>query len=285
MTANQAFHDITTMARVLGVSRSGFYEAADRPLSPRAREDLLLTERIRAIHETSRGTYGSPRVHAQLRADGVCVGRKRVERLMEAAGLRGVSRRRFEGTTERDLRQRPAPDLVQRDFSAGGPNRLWVADVTYVPCWAGWLYLAMVLDAFSRRIVGWSIASHKRSELVQAALGMAIQRRQASDVIHHSDQGGEYTAIAFGKRCIDAGIRPSMGSVGDAYDNAMAESFFATLETELFQRTTFRTHADARMAIFDFIEGWYNPRRLHSSIDYASPVQYEDRAAVALSNR
>jgi len=285
MSAHQARYDIATMAQVLRVSRSGFYEARRRPLSSRAREDLVLTERIREIHAVSRGTYGSPRVHRQLRTDGIRVGRKRVERLMEAATLRGVSRRRFEGTTERDARQRPAPDLVQRDFSAEGPNRLWVADVTYVPCWAGWLYLAIVLDAYSRRVVGWSIASHKRSELVQAALGMAVQRRQVSGVIHHSDQGGEYTAIAFGKRLLDAGLRPSMGSVGDAYDNAMAESFFATLETELFQRTTFRTHADARMAIFDFIEGWYNPRRLHSALDYASPVQYEDRTAVALSNR
>jgi putative transposase len=285
MSAHQAFHHISTMARVLGVSRSGFYEAADRPLSARAREDLLLTQRIRAIHEMSRGTYGSPRVHAQLQADGVCVGRKRVERLMKAAGLRGVTRRRFEGTTERDARQRPAPDLVQRDFTAEAPNRLWFADVTYVPCWSGWFYLAVVIDAFSRRVVGWSMASHKRSELVQEALGMAVKARQASDVIHHSDQGSEYTSIAFGQRCIDAGIRPSMGSVGDAYDNAMAESFFATLETELFQRTVFETHAHARMAIFEFIESWYNPRRLHSSLDYVSPVQYEDRAAVALSNR
>jgi putative transposase len=283
MRAHQAHHEVTTMCRVLEVSRSGCYEARERPLSSRAREDLVLTERIRGIHAMARGTYGAPRVHAELREAGTRVGRKRVERLMKVAGLRGVSRRRFDGTTVRDERQRPAPDLVERDFSAEGPNRLWVADVTYVPCWAGWLYLAMVLDAFSRRIVGWSIASHKKSELVQAALGMAMQTRRADDVIHHSDQGSEYTAIAFGKRCIDAGIRPSMGSVGDAYDNAMAESFFATIEKELFDRTTFKTHAEARMAIFDFIEGWYNTRRRHSALDYLSPVEYERRATVALA--
>jgi putative transposase len=283
MRAHHDRHEVTTMCRVLEVSRSGYYEALERPPSSRAREDLVLTERIRAVHVFSKGTYGSPRIHAELRASGTHVGQKRVERLMKAAGLRGVSRRRWDGTTVRDERQRPAPDLVQRDFSAEGPNRLWVADVTYVPCWAGWLYLATVLDAFSRRIVGWSMASHKKSELVQAALGMAIQTRNAGNVIHHSDQGSEYTAIAFGKRLIEAGIRPSMGSVGDAYDNAMAESFFATLETELFDRTIFRTHADARMAIFDFIEGWYNTRRRHSALDYLSPVEYERRATVALS--
>src|SRR5438094_3857481 len=195
---------------------------------------------------------------------------------MRAAGIVGVSRRRGTVvTTRRDKDGRPAPDLVDRDFSASAPNRLWVADITFIPTAAGFLYLAVVLDAFSRRIVGWAMANHLRTELVLDALGMAIGQRQPTDVIHHSDQGSQYTSLAFGGRCREAGVRPSMGSVGDAYDNAMCESFFATLECELLDRERFRTQADARRAIFDFIEGWYNPRRRHSALDYLSPMIYE----------
>ena len=157
----------------------------------------------------------------------------------------------------------------------GMPDRLWVADITYVPTWAGFLYLAVVLDAWSRRVVGWAMASHLRTELVLAALDMAVAQRRPIEVIHHSDQGCQYTSLAFGRRCREAGVRPSMGSVGDAYDNAMCESFFATLECELLDRDRFRTPADARRAIFDFIEGWYNPRRRHSALDYLSPIIFE----------
>jgi putative transposase len=232
-----------------------------------------------AIHAESRGTYGAPRVQAELRAKGVSVSRKRVARLMHHAGVRGVSRRRFVVTTVRDDASVPAPDLVQRDFEAAGPNQLWVADITYVPTWAGFLYLAVVLDAWSRRVVGWAMATHLRTELVLDALEMAVRQRQPRGVIHHSDHGCQYTSIAFGKRCREAGVRPSMGSVGDAYDNALCESFFATLECELLDRRRFATQAEARMAVFDFIEGFYNPRRRHSALGYLSPLDYERRAS------
>ena len=175
----------------------------------------------------------------------------------------------------RDANARPAPDLVDRQFKADGPNKLWVADITYIPTWAGFVYLAVVLDAWSRRVVGWAMETHLRTELVLEALTFAVQQRQPSDVIHHSDQGCQYTSIQFGLRCKEAGVRPSMGSVGDAYDNAMAKSFFATLECELLDRRRFRSQAEARRAVFDFIEGRYNPRRRHSALDSQSPINYE----------
>jgi putative transposase len=236
----------------------------------------MLTEKIREIHERSRGTYGSPRVHAALQAEGIRVGKKRVARLMKAAGLRGVSRRKRPSTTIQDESARPAPDLVERDFDAEEPDELWVADITYVPTDAGYLYLAVVLDAFSRRVVGWAMMGHLRTELVLDALEMASRQRNSEETIHHSDQGSQYTAMAFGQRCKDAGVRPSMGSVGDCYDNAMCESFFATLECELIERETFATRSEARLGVFDFVEGWYNPRRLHSALDYRSPADYEE---------
>ena len=275
MTAHQAEHDVATMCRVLGVSPSGYYAWRKRPLSMRARVDVELTAEIEVIHRMSRGTYGVPRIHAELAARGVHVGRQRVARLMRRAGVQGVSRRKPFSTTVRDETARPAPDLVDRQFTVAGPDLLWVADITYVPTWAGFLYLAVVLDAWSRRVIGWAMETHLRTELVLAALEMAIAQRQPTEVIHHSDQGCQYTSLAFGRRCREAGIRPSMGSVGDAYDNAMCESFFATLECELLDRQRFRTPADARLAVFDFIEGWYNPRRRHSALDYLSPISFE----------
>jgi putative transposase len=214
-------------------------------------------------------------VHAELAAHGIRIGRKRVARLMNAGGLYGASRRKWVTTTQRDHDARPAPDLVERNFAAPGPNRLWVADITYVPTWTGFLYLAVVRDAFSRRIVGWAMETHLRTELVLAALNMALGQRKPAAVIHHSDQGTQYTSIAFGMRCRQAGVRPSMGSIGDCFDNAMCESFFATLECELLERRRFKTHLEARLAIFDFIEGWYNPHRRHSALGYQSPIDYE----------
>jgi putative transposase len=199
------------------------------------------------------------------------VGCKLVARLMNKAGLYGVSRRRRVITTVRDLAAKPASDLVERNFTAAAPDRLWVADITYIPTWAGFLYLAVVLDVFSRRIVGWAMATHLRTELVLKALA----QRRAAGVIHHSDQGSQSTSIAFGKRCEQASVRPSMGSVGDCFDNAMCESFFATLECELLNRRRFKTQVEARMAVFDFIAGWYNPHRRHSALDYLSPINYE----------
>jgi putative transposase len=273
-------YHVATMCRVLDVSSSGYYAWRSRPLSARAREDATLTERIRQIHEQSRGTYGVPRIHAELAFEGVRVGRKRVARLMRAAGLQGISRRRWHTTTVRDRDAQPAPDLVQRDFETEGPDRLWVADITYIPTWAGFLYLAVVLDAWSRKVVGWAMATHLKTELVLEALNMAVWQRQPEGVIHHSDQGCQYTSIAFGRRCREAGVRPSMGSVGDCFDNALCESFFATLECELLDRQRFRTQVEARLAVFEFIEGFYNPSRRHSGLGYLSPVEYERRAVI-----
>ena len=277
MKANQAVYPVATQCRLLGVSPSGYYAWRRRPPSARTQANEALTERIRAIHALSQGTYGMPRIHAELAAEGEQVSRKRVARLMRAAGLQGVSRRKRMRTTVRAEAVRPAPDLVDRNFTASAPNQLWVADITYVPTWAGFLYLAVVVDAFARRVVGWSMTNHLRTELVLNALNMALWQRRPEKVIHHSDQGCQYTSIAFGKRCRDMGVRPSMGSVGDCFDNAMCESFFATLECELIDRRSFRTQAEARMAVFEFIEGWYNPHRRHSAIDYYSPVNYERR--------
>jgi putative transposase len=286
MSASQAMFPVSTMARVLGVSRAGFYAWLSRPASEHAQADAALLKRIRTVHATARETYGSPRVHAELRAGGEKHGRKRIARLMREAGLVGASRRRHGPvTTRRDKDARPAPDLVDRKFTAEGPNQLWVADITFVPTAAGFLYLAVVLDAWSRKIIGWAMASHLRAELVVDALQMAVgQRRPKSDVIHHSDQGSQYTSLAFGARCKEAGVRPSMGSVGDAYDNAMCESFFATLECELLERRRFASQAEARVACFSFIEGFYNPVRLHSALGYRSPIGYEhDMQAELLS--
>jgi putative transposase len=263
------------MARVLGVSTAGYYAWADRAPSARAAADAVLLKRIRTVHATSHSTYGAPRVHADLLADGQRHGRKRIARLMRLAGLVGVSRRRGVVTTRRDKDARPAPDLVDRNFAAERANQLWVADITYIPSAAGFLYLAVVLDAWSRRIVGWAMETHLRTDLVLKALDMAIVQRKPINVIHHSDQGSQYTALAFGGRCRQASVRPSMGSVGDAYDNAMCESFFATLECELLARRRFTSQAEARMAVFSFIEGWYNPARRHSGIGYLSPIAYE----------
>jgi len=263
------------MCRVLGVSPGGFYARRKRPPAARSRVDIELSARIAEIHRRARATYGAPRIHAELEEQGIRVGCKRVARLMRAAGLRGASRRNWITTTVRERNVRPAPDLVERNFAAAAPNRLWVADITYVPTWAGFLYLAVVLDVFSRRVVGWAMETYLRTELVLKALDMALGQRRAAGVIHHSDQGSQYTSLAFGKRCEQAGVRPSMGSVGDCFDNAMCESFFATLECELLNRSRFKTQVEARMAVFDFIEGWYNPHRRHSALDYLSPINYE----------
>ena len=280
MSVNQARFPVALMARVLGVSKAGYYAWLRRPPSAHAVADAALLKRIRTVHASSRETYGAPRVHAALQAGGERHSRKRVERLMREAGLVGASHRRGGPvTTRRDHEARPAPDLVGRDFTAAGPNQLWVSDITFIPTAiptaAGFLYLAVVLDAWSRKVVGWAMTNHLRTELVLDALEMAIGQRRPRDVIHHSDQGSQYTSLAFGKRCQEAGVRPSMGSVGDACDNAMAESFFSILESELLARRRFASQAEARMACFSYVEGFYNPVRLHSGLGYRSPIIYE----------
>jgi putative transposase len=273
---------IRAMCRVLEVSASGYYAWRRRMISARSREDQGLRQTIRAIHARSRQRYGSPRIHAELKEEGTRVGRKRVARLMRELGLAGVSRRKSVRTTRRDPAARPAPDLVERNFAASKPNQLWVADITYIPTLAGFLYLAVVLDVWSRKIVGWAMSSGLATDIVLDALTMAVEQRRPLDgVIHHSDQGCQYTSIEFGRRCREAGVRASMGSVGDCYDNAMCESFFATLECELLDRIRFADQKDAALAVFDFIEGFYNTRRRHSALGYLSPVAFERRGQTA----
>jgi putative transposase len=274
----KAHHAVVRLCHVLGVSPSGYWAWRKRAPAARTRADAQLAEQIRTIHQSSRGTYGVPRVHAELAAAGIRCGRKRVARLMRQAGLVGCHRRRPFHTTRRDPTAEPAPDLVQRAFAASAPNLLWVADITDVPTGEGFLYLAVILDAFSRRVIGWSMADHLRTELVVGALEMAVWNRQpGGGVIHHSDHGCQYTALLFGERCQAVGIRCSMGSVGDCYDNALAESFFATLECELLARRAFQTHIQARTVLFEYIEVFYNRRRRHSAIEYLSPDAYERR--------
>lgn len=278
MKAHQATYPVRVMSRLLGVSASGFYAWKDRPLSRRAIQNFGLTAKIHAIHRRSGNAYGAPSIHAELADDhGIRVGKKRVARLMRLAGIKGLAPVKFVTTTVADPEADRALDKVDRQFTADGPDQLWVADITYVPTWSGFLYLAIVLDVWSRRIVGWAMASHLRTELVLDALDMALAQRRPESVIHHSDRGCQYTSYAFGKRCREAKVVPSMGSVGDAYDNAMAESFFATLEREVINRRSFKSQAEARMAIFTWLEGWYNPRRRHSSLGYLSPINYERR--------
>ena len=284
MERQKAAHHLRTMARTLGVSPAGYYARRRRPRSLHSLADEIMVDLIRRVHADSRGTYGAPRVQAELRlGQGIHCSRKRIARIMRQQGLQGVSRRRGIHTTVRDERATPAPDLVRRTFVATAPNRLWVADITSVPTLAGFLYLAAVLDVCTRRVVGWAMRTTLHTELVSSALDMAIERtRPAAGLVHHSDHGSQYTSSVFGQRCQDAGIVPSMGTVGDCFDNAMAESFFATLECELIDRETFRTREEARTAIFDYLETWYNPRRRHSALDYASPMEYERRCQEAI---
>jgi putative transposase len=279
IAARKTEHSVKTMCRVLGVSRSGYHAWQRRPPSPRAREDAALTERIGRIHRRSLKTYGSPRVHAELRLDhGIRVGRKRVERLMRRAGLSGQIKRRRGRTTIRVQGVRTAPDLVQRDFCPVEPNRLWCADITYVRTWEGWLYLASVMDCYSRRIVGWALADHLRAELVVDALEMAVAcRRPGPGLIHHTDQGSQYTSLVFTRRCRQVGIDVSMGSRGDCFDNAALESFHATIKKDLIHRRAWPTKTEARTAVFEYIETFYNRRRRHSRLGMLSPADFENR--------
>jgi putative transposase len=278
--AEKADYPISLLCRVLKVSRSGYYSWLHRPPSRRSAEDSALTDRIREVHQRSRRTYGYPRVHAELKALGVECGRRRVARLMRENGLHGCVRGRRRSTTRRQEETPPAPDLVDRRFLAASPDRLWLADITYLPTREGFLYLAFILDACSRTLVGWAMATHLRAELVVDALEMALWRRRSpSGVIHHSDRGAQYTSLSFGERLKEASIFPSMGKAGSALDNAMAESFVSTLKAEMGVRL-FDTREAARTAVFDYIEGFYNVSRRHSSIGYMSPSDYE-RAIVA----
>jgi len=274
--ANQADFPLSVLCTTLKVSRSGYYAWRQREPSSRDREDAALEDQIMAIHAASGRSYGVRRVRAELRLGrGLHVGRDRVRRLMRKAELKTITRRRFVKTTQRDAMRQPAPDLVKRNFTSDAPNRLWVGDITYIPTLSGFLFLAVIIDVFSRRVVGWSMATHMRSELVESALEMAIRQRGAHGVIHHSDQGSQYTSFAFGRHCKNAGISLSMGSVGDCYDNALCESFFASLECELLHVARFENPNHARKIVFSWIEGWYNTRRRHSALGYLAPIAFE----------
>ena len=268
---------VAVACRVLEVSTSGYYEWDTRPASARAWEQAHLMDTIIDVHAASYGTYGHRRVLAELvLGQQVAVSHGRVERLMKSTGLQGVHRRRLRGCTRRDQAATPSEDLVERNFRPAAPDRLYVADITQHRTSEGWFYLAVVLDCFSRRVVGWSMADHIRSELVVDALQMAIWNRQpAAGAIHHSDHGSTYTSWAFGQRLREAGLLGSMGSIGDCFDNSVAESFFATLQTELLDRSTWPTREGLAQAVFAFIEGFYNPRRRHSTLGYLSPADYE----------
>ena len=275
---------VAVCCRVMKVSTSGFYAWLAQPCSDRDHADAVLTSTIVDIHRMSRRSYGSPRVHAELRLGlGTFCSRKRVERLMRQAGVAGIHRRRRAGCTRRDLDAQPSDDLVARQFDPVEADRLWVMDVTEHPTSEGKVYLAVVLDAFSRRVVGWSIADHVRSELVVDAVQMAIWRRQPPEgqVVAHSDHGSTYTSWAFGRRLRGAGLLGSMGSIGDCFDNSVAESFFGTLQLELLDEHRWSTREQLALAIFDWIEAWYNPRRRHSYCKMLSPVDYETANAAA----
>jgi putative transposase len=264
--------------RVLNVSRSGYYKWCARPASTREQDDELLLKHIERIHADSRCTYGSPRVHAELTLGlGMAVNHKRVERLMREAGVQGLYRRRRSHTTVRDPAADPSPDLVNRQFTTDAPDRLWITDITEHPTEEGKIYCAAVMDAYSRLIIGGSIASHMRTELVTDALGMAILRRQPNPdaTIIHSDHGSQYTSWAFGQRLRKAGLLASMGTVGDCYDNAMMESFWGTLQLEVLDTQAWKTRDELANAIFEWIECWYNPKRRHASIGMQSPVTFE----------
>jgi putative transposase len=277
IAAKKAEHSVKTMCRVLGVSRSGFHAWQRREPSARRREDERLLARIREIHALNRRVYGSPRIHAELvMGDGERIGRKRVERLMREAGISGLIARKRGRTTIRVPGVRVCEDLVDRAFLAAAPDRLWVADITYLRTWEGWLYLVAVQDIYSRRIVGWSMADHMRAELVTDALQMALtHRRPAPGLIWHSDQGSQFVSLAFGQQARAAGIAQSMGSRGDCFDNAVAESFFATLKKELIHGRSWPTKAELRTEVFEYIEVFFNRRRRHSTLGFLSPAQFE----------
>jgi putative transposase len=275
--AERAEHSISRLCSVLGVSRVGFYAWRERPLSARELRDRELEQLIQTVFIDSRETYGAPRVHAELQARGVRVGKKRVARLMRRLEFEGVSRPgKRRRTTMADPAAPPAPDLVKRNFVAERPDQLWLADITYLPTYEGWLFLAVVMDVYSRKIVGWAMREDLKADLVVDALGMAVARRRPRPgLVHHSDRGSQYTSLAFGRTLRDSGLLASMGRRGDAYDNAPIESVISTIKNELVTRSRFKTRDQARLAVFDYIETFYNPRRLHSSLGHRSPDDYE----------
>jgi putative transposase len=273
---------VLTMCHVLGVSTSGYYAWKKRPAPRRASDDQLLAAEIAGAHQRSRGVYGSPRVHRELQARGVRVGKKRVERLMRARGLQGRQKRRFVRTTDSRHAHPIAPNVLQRQFDAAAPNQAWVGDVTYVPTAQGWLYLAVLLDLFSRRVVGWATSDSNDRELALAALRQALgERRPNAGLIHHTDRGSPYASDDYRALLVRSGVIASMSATGDCFDNAVAESFFASLKAEWIDHQDYESHPAAVASIADYIDGFYNPARRHSHLDYVSPIQFEMRSHLA----
>jgi transposase InsO family protein len=282
IAAEKAQHSVAQLCRVVQVAPSGYYAWRQRPPSRRSQANRVLLEQIRALHARSRCTYGAPRIHADLQARQQRVSRKRVARLMRQAGLVGRPPRRFRRTTDPD-EQAQVQDLVQRQFTAMAPDQKWFADITYVRTWEGWLYLAVIIDSYSRKVVGWSMADHLRTELATAALNSALTtRRPRPGLIHHSDRGVQYTSSAYSKLLSAHDARQSVGRPGTCWDNAVAESFFATLKSELIYRHVWPTRREAELAIFEFIAGWYNQHRRHSTLGYSSPADVERRTSAAI---
>lgn len=279
--AHRGQFTVSLMCRALEVSRSGFYDWTKRGPGECTPEEQRLRLEIRSIHRRSRRSYGSPRVHQALCKRGIACSRKRVERLMREDGLRAKKRRRFQRTTDSNHSRPVAPNLLKRRFAVeevAGVDRVWVSDITYLPTRQGWLYLAVVLDLASRRVVGWAMKDSLETALATDALMMALwHRKPACGLLHHSDRGGQYASEAYQELLAQHGIICSMSRKGDCLDNAVAESFFASLEWELIQDSDWHTHAEARRAVFDYVEVWYNRERLHSSLDYRTPVEYEEQ--------
>lgn len=267
------------MCRALGVSTSGYYAWRRRPLSRRAEVDRVLQRRIKAIHTGSRGIYGSPKIHAQLQQEGLACSRKRVIRLMRRAELCAKRQRCFRRTTQRDPTHRAAPNRLEQNFAATQPDQVWLADITYIRTAEGWLYLAAVMDLYSRRILGWAMASHMTDALTQQALTMALERRRVNprQLIHHSDRGSQYTSTHYQALLNRHQIQVSMSGTGNCYDNAPMESFFSLLKTELVHHERYATRQAARTSLFDYIEVFYNRQRIHSATHYLSPADYEVR--------
>jgi len=283
VAAERARYPVRLLCRVVGVAASGFYAWLRRGPSQRERQDRSLAERIAAVFAASRRTYGSPRVHAELRAEGIRVSRKRVARLMREGGLAATIRRRFPRTTNSDHGRPVAPNLLEQKFTADQPDTVWLADISYIATGEGWLYLAAIKDMATREIVGWSMSDSLEAGSACAALRMAIQRRQPpAGLIHHSDRGVQYAGSEYQKILTRHGLRCSMSRRGNCYDNAPMESFFGSLKNELVHRTTFPTRAAARQALFDYLEIFYNRRRRHSGIGFLTPAQaYEQMAKAA----
>lgn len=279
IAAQEGEYGVKRMCQALGVGRSGYYAWRNRPVSQREKQDQELLDKIQETYESSRKTYGSPRIHAALRRQGMVCGRNRVARLMRFHGIDASRRRkRWLVTTQRRPGAFPAPNLLNQDFTACAPNRKWVTDITYIDTAEGWLYLAPILDLYSRLVVGWAMADHMGTSLVENALRMALARRQpTAGFLHHSDQGSQYTSSSYQLQLLTHNCQISMSRAGNCYDNAVMESFFSTLKSECVTEQ-FDNRAQARRAIFEYIEVWYNRQRLHSSLGYLSPVEFEQKS-------